>query len=141
MTTTERAFRGPLTPVVRLDAAHRISLTAAGGRVNFRINCRAGFGALCRQTCTGTMRGICHEAHDVACDRTLVDGGECLPAAWLNVLDAPDVLDAYAGPKDVELTSGPIAVRWSGFEETWQWMYAEDLPEDVTPEEWTRAQA
>jgi hypothetical protein len=130
----------PSSPAEPTETAHRIILTAQHGHVRFQVTCRAEPDSPCRQICEGAARGLCDEAHDVACDRDLVDGGECLAALWLNETDPDDILAAYVGPDGVELNSAPVAVHWSSRDVQWQWMYAVDLPEGTTAQEWTLAQ-
>jgi hypothetical protein len=105
-------------------APHRIALLPRDPGVRLTVHCTAAEGAPC---------GVCDEHHDVSCDRDLVDGGDCLPAAWLNDTNP---LDAYTGPRDRELASAPIAVRWSWEALEWQWLYVADLPDGDAGREW-----
>jgi hypothetical protein len=127
-TTQARGLLDRLRP-----APHRIALLPRDPGVRLTVHCTAAEGAPCRQTCEGTLRGVCDEHHDVSCDRDLVDGGDCLPAAWLNDTNP---LDAYTGPRDRELASAPIAVRWSWEALEWQWLYVADLPDGDAGREW-----
>jgi hypothetical protein len=118
-------------------ATHRLTLRIAGSSVVARISCDAGDGADCRMTCEGGAEGRCDGV--CVCDGDLVDGGMCLASAWLNDYTLPDLLDAYVGPEDRELTSAPVVARWAPRADAWQWMYAVDLPDGQAEEDWTRA--
>jgi hypothetical protein len=122
-------------------APHWITVLDGGARDGHRFHCTADVGAPCREICEGAARGLCDDAHDVACDRTLLDGGECLAVLWLDEADPDALLAAYIGPEGREFTSAPVAVRWSALDTQWQWTYVADLPRDTSPQEWARARA
>jgi hypothetical protein len=120
--------------------AHRVTLTDERGLIVPVLDCTAPVGAPCRVTCEGAVAGRCDERCECA-EPSLVDGGVCLAAGWLNDYDPPDFLAARVGRPDRELTSAPVAVRWSGSDAAWQWTYTDELPEGVDDEQWARPHA
>lgn len=120
-------------------ATHRVSLTADLGLIVLTLGCAAPVGAPCRVVCQGSLEGRCDDVCECV-EPSLVDGGSCRAVEWLNDYDPPDFLDARVGRPDRELTSAPVAVRWSREHDAWQWMYADELPDGVSDEQWTRGQ-
>lgn len=120
-------------------AAHRVSVTADLGLIVLTLECTAAVGAPCRVVCEGSLAGRCDDTCECE-EPSLVDGGACRAVEWLNDYDPPDFLDARVGRPDRELTSAPVAVRWSREHDAWQWTYADELPDGVSDEQWTRGQ-
>lgn len=135
-----------LTLLDRVDLArpstHHLNLRVEPGQdaPTYRLHCTAETGAPCRVTCEGAVRGMCDaDRCHPDCTRDLVDSGHCLAAAWLGGA-ADDLFTAYVGPAR-PLAPGPVAVRWDPAVPQWEWMFAVDLPDTITAQEWTRGQA
>lgn len=129
----EAAHRRPV------DSAHSIDVRITPGidGPEYAVHCTALPGAACRRTCAGHFEGRCGVRCADDCDGSLADTGHCLAVLELDNSDGRPIHNGYVGPERA-LEPGPILVRRDP--DGWSWLYAADLPEDVTPQEWTHAQ-
>jgi len=78
---------------------------------------RAAQGSPCRLVCVAE----CEDVHRHECDRSTKDSGG---RGALPFLESGDAFDTYIGSVAAEgLASGPLAIEWDGYDETWVWRF------------------